>query len=183
MEYMRVVEGGYVDDPADPGGKTNLGITEGTLKRYHQLRDRDLRFPKMAANLTHEHAEAIYFELYWVPSGAASFPWPFNLLHLDAAVNLGKPSQFRRSLRLVQRTLNVALSGDPDRGLVVDGLLGPKTQRAIETLVARRKADIKHFYLRERRRYYLKFIGTRLSKFIAGWMWRLEKLDDASDQK
>jgi len=29
-------EGGYVDDPADPGGATNLGITLATFERYAQ---------------------------------------------------------------------------------------------------------------------------------------------------
>lgn len=74
-----VHEGGYVDDPRDPGGATNFGITLGTLqdyaKRFGLVHDglnldvngdghidvRDIR------QMTREFASAFYREFIWLP--------------------------------------------------------------------------------------------------------------------
>lgn len=99
-------EGGYVDDPNDPGGETKYGISK---RQYPEV---DIR------NLTHQQAGRIYRRDYWdkvrgddiVPQYVAE-----NLF--DFAVNAGVP----RAVRTVQRLLDVD----------VDGRLGPQTLRAI----------------------------------------------------
>src|SRR5437868_13590654 len=56
-------EGGYVDDPADPGGATNMGITLATYQEWS-----DPNLAEIQVNdLTLRTARAIYRSLYWSP--------------------------------------------------------------------------------------------------------------------
>ncbi|MBV8336397.1 MAG: hypothetical protein JO358_13330 [Alphaproteobacteria bacterium] len=57
-------EGGYVDDPADPGGATNMGITLATYREWSD--DPDLGAFQVK-DLTLKTARAIYRALYWNP--------------------------------------------------------------------------------------------------------------------
>lgn len=70
-------EGGYVNDPNDPGGETKYGISK---KSYGHL---DIK------NLTVEQAEAIYYEDYWLPSRAYLDDYPTCAIRLDIAVLMG----------------------------------------------------------------------------------------------
>lgn len=71
-------EGGYTDNPDDPGGETNFGIS----KRYHP--DVDIK------NLTKEQATAIYKEEYWEAMGCDDLPYPMDMVVFDSAVNPGQ---------------------------------------------------------------------------------------------
>jgi len=114
-------EGGYVDNPADPGGATNMGITLATLRQYTddsqlgatQVRDMPVRT-----------ARAIYQALYWNPVRADALPRGVDLSVFDMGVNAGT----WRSARLLQHALG--FTGDE-----VDGCIGP------ETLGAAAKSD------------------------------------------
>jgi lysozyme family protein len=77
IDFVLLWEGGYVNDPKDPGGETNFGIS----KRSHP--DLDIK------NLTREQAIAIYKSGYWEASGSHQLAWPLCLMHFDSAVNLG----------------------------------------------------------------------------------------------
>jgi lysozyme family protein len=55
-------EGGYSDDPADPGGATNMGIT---LATYRQWADNPNLAPLQVRDLSERTARAIYRSLYW----------------------------------------------------------------------------------------------------------------------
>jgi len=70
-------EGGYVNDPDDPGGETKWGIT----KTFHP--DEDIKA------LTPERAAEIYYYEYWVPSGASDLPTPLCTVVFDSAVLCG----------------------------------------------------------------------------------------------
>ncbi|MBX3014840.1 MAG: hypothetical protein KF832_25190 [Caldilineaceae bacterium] len=70
-------EGGHVQDPQDPGGETNMGISK---RSYPHL---DI------AQLTRDQAVAIYQRDYWQASGADQLAWPMALMHFDTAVNAG----------------------------------------------------------------------------------------------
>jgi hypothetical protein len=62
-------EGGYVDDPADKGGKTNKGISWRTWLAYSK---KDLNLEPTVENLkniTEEQASIIYQKRYWEPKG------------------------------------------------------------------------------------------------------------------
>jgi len=69
------LEGGYSNDPNDPGGETKYGIS----KRYNP--DVDVK------NLTLEGAKQIYLEKYWIPAGCDEAPYPMDICLFDGAVN------------------------------------------------------------------------------------------------
>lgn len=102
-------EGGYVNDPADPGGETKYGIS----KRAH---------PDVSiADLTIEGAFAIYKTYYWDKlslDGCESQIIANELF--DTAVNLG----VHKAAVILQEALNVCYGSDE---LVTDGLIGPRT--------------------------------------------------------
>ena len=77
MEFVFSWEGGYVDDPADPGGRTRWGISQ---RAYPDL---DI------ANLTKDQARAIYKKDYWDKVGGDTLPAPLALVAFNAAVNCG----------------------------------------------------------------------------------------------
>lgn len=77
LQFILKWEGGYVNDPDDPGGETKWGIA----KAYHQ--DLDIE------NLTPQQATEIYYEEYWVPSGCSYIPYPLCVVVFDTAVNMG----------------------------------------------------------------------------------------------
>ncbi len=70
-------EGGYVNDPNDPGGETKYGIS----KRSYP--DIDIKA------LTEKQAKGIYRRDYWDRAGCSVLVWPMCLVHFDACVNLG----------------------------------------------------------------------------------------------
>ena len=67
MEYVFKDEGGYVNHPKDPGGATNMGVTQRTYDWYCQLN----KIPsKNVKDLTKEEAKQVYHRLFWEASGA-----------------------------------------------------------------------------------------------------------------
>ena len=108
-------EGGYVDDPFDPGGATNKGITFRVYDAYRTrngLPTRDVR----AISAT-EVAE-IYRLQYWDAVKGDELPPGLDYVLFDGAVNSG-PSQ---SIKWLQRAL-----GD----VAVDGQIGQATLAAV----------------------------------------------------
>lgn len=77
LDFTLAWEGGYVNDPDDPGGETNFGIS----KRAYP--DEDIQ------HLTRERAAALYERDYWRAGGCHLLSWPLNLCHFDACVNHG----------------------------------------------------------------------------------------------
>ncbi|CAN5857075.1 glycosyl hydrolase 108 family protein [soil metagenome] len=86
-------EGGYVNDPKDPGGETNWGISK---RSYPGV---DIR------NLTRDGAKAIYLRDFWQPLGEAHPAIKFQVF--DFAVNGGLPT----GLRKLQAAIGVADDG------------------------------------------------------------------------
>ena len=74
------IEGGYVNDPRDPGGETKFGIS----KRAYPNID--------IAQLTLEQAQQIYLRDYWDACGCDTMPWERALCVFDMAVNQGPGS-------------------------------------------------------------------------------------------
>lgn len=78
-------EGGFVDNPADPGGATNFGITTRTLASWRgtPVEQTDVK------TITPAEVQAIYRQHYWQASGAPALPYPLAVVHFDTAVNMG----------------------------------------------------------------------------------------------
>lgn len=103
-------EGGYVNDPKDPGGETKFGISK---RAYPQV---DIK------NLTLDAAKAIYKRDYWDRAQCDKLPPYLAYVLFDAAVNSG----IGQAIRFLQRALNVA----------DDGVLGPMTLAAVQRIDA-----------------------------------------------
>lgn len=76
-EWGNRKDGGYTNDPQDPGGETKWGIS----KRAHPKLD--------IKNLTFEEACNIYQKEYWDACGCDSIPMPLCTVVFDSAVNCG----------------------------------------------------------------------------------------------
>ncbi len=112
LAFVLEAEGGYVDDPLDPGGATNLGITLRVLTewRHTAVTKQEVR------DLTREEAGAIYRARYWNSTRCGELPPGVDLMVFDGAVNLG-PAQ---SARMLQAAV----------GTTQDGSIGPITVKA-----------------------------------------------------
>ena len=115
------VEGGYVNDPADPGGETRYGIS----KRAHP--DVDIK------SLTLDQAKAIYQRDYWQQASCERMPPKIAIAVFDAAVHHGP----KTAIKLLQRALKVA--DDGEYGRITHGTLQSRdTNDTLELLLAQR---------------------------------------------
>ena len=148
-EIIEVVlhhEGGYVNDPQDPGGETNFGIA----KRSHP--DVDIK------NLTKDGAKEIYKEHYWDANKVDDLPDELKHIYFDMCVNQGRG----RAGRIIQRAAN-----NKGHELLVDGVLGPITLGKIDNV----ELDRVRAY---RIKYYADLVTRKpdLEKFYFGWFRR-----------
>lgn len=87
INHLFKLEGGYSDNKYDKGGETNYGITQKTYSTY--LKKQNFQ-NKTVKNITKEEAISIYYQEYWLLSGANKII-DFKLAYLlfDACVNHG----------------------------------------------------------------------------------------------
>ena len=114
LTAVLIHEGGYVDHPKDPGGATNLGITQATLARWRRKRVTKSDVKK----LTQSEAAAIYRANYWDAVKGDDLPGGVDYCVFDYAVNSG-PSRAAKGL---QRAV----------GVRADGAIGPLTMKAVQ---------------------------------------------------
>jgi lysozyme family protein len=115
-------EGGFADNPHDPGGATNLGITRATLARWRKIAPWWKLPVAEVKGLAKPEAAGIYQALYWNRCRAGDLPPGLDLAVFDYAVNSGPD----RAVKALQQTLKVA----------PDGFVGPLTLDAIKAHVA-----------------------------------------------
>lgn len=89
-------EGGWADNPNDPGGATMKGITIGTYTRWRAARGQPAPSKEELRAISDAEVEAIYREWYWLESGAEALAWPLCLAHFNLAVNAG-PGRARQT--------------------------------------------------------------------------------------
>lgn len=77
MKFIFKWEGGYVNDPDDPGGETKYGISK---RAYPNV---DIK------NLTKDQAKEIYFRDYWLKAGLDKYPQDKAIVLMNVAVNMG----------------------------------------------------------------------------------------------
>ena len=146
-------EGGYVDEPADPGGATNMWIT---LATYREWSDDPRLGDVQVKDLTLKTARAIYRSLYWNPLRADALPPGVDLSVFDTGVNAG----IWRSARLLQHALGFT-------GEEVDGAIGPETLAAANRFDARTLVD----ELADRQTGYYRSLAD-FPIFGTGWLRR-----------
>jgi lysozyme family protein len=100
-------EGGFVDNPYDNGGPTNMGITHAVLARWRGVAGVT---PAEVKALTRQEATEIFRSRYWAPIKGDTLPQPLDLVVLDGAVNHGPAS----SVKMLQRALGLEPSGTMD---------------------------------------------------------------------
>jgi len=161
-------EGEFSNNPADPGGATNFGISlrwlrdQGLYGDFDDDGDVDIDDIKA---ITSESATRIYRDKWW------------NKYHydriidcdlatkvFDMSINMGS----NRAHRIVQQSIN-NIGGN----LNIDGVIGPITVKSINIEEKRMLLDEIRC---EQRRFYLRLISKRpeLSIFKKGWLRRAE---------
>jgi len=149
IAFVLAQEGGYVNDPNDPGGETNFGISK---KAFPTL---DIK------NLTVEHAKTLYRHHYWDACQCDKLPRAIAIGLFDSAVNQGVGT----AIKILQRALG---------GLTVDGVIGPKTIAAANAATPRKQAVT----LAQRLVAYHELMSNRpqLNVFALNWFHRVVSL-------
>jgi lysozyme family protein len=153
------MEGGWTDDPVDPGGPTNFGIT---LADY--ARDKDVTlaadtFGALKAELKaipQSTVRRIYRERYWQPACCPQLSPALAFFHFDAAVNQGVTG----AARMLQEAV----------GATIDGEIGPET---LAKTGAQSVATTLDRYADIRRRHYRSL--STFWRFGKGWLARVDR--------
>jgi len=113
LKFTLQFEGGFVNNPKDPGGPTNLGITQATLSTFL---GRQASIAEVKA-LTPDKVAPIYKLRYWDHVSGDELPEGIDLAVFDFGVHSGP----QRGIIGLQRVVGVA----------DDGKLGPVTLKAV----------------------------------------------------
>lgn len=170
-------EGGFVDDPVDPGGATNYGISlrflraeiaadRAALEVYDVDADGDVDADDMR-RLTRDQAGELYRSAFWDRYGFGRLADEIAIKTFDLAVNMGA----RQAVKLLQRAVR-ACGVD---GVADDGVLGPITLGAVRRI----DGDLGPYALRAALRseaagFYRALIAARppFEKYRRGWLNR-----------
>jgi lysozyme family protein len=120
LARVLVSEGGYTNNPADPGGMTNLGCTKAVWEAYvgHPVSEADMRA------LTPDSVAPLYRRKYWDAVAGDQLPAGLDYAVFDAAINSG-PGRAAKWLQTAA-------------GATPDGAIGPKTLAAVKALPVQR---------------------------------------------
>lgn len=168
-------EGGFVNDPDDPGGATNHGVTIHTLRRLGIDVTGDARVDvEDVRRLTKAQATAIYIEHYFTRPGLAALPEALQASVFDMYVNAGA-----NAVKILQRLCtDMGFPCDPD------GAIGPQTIRAVQLAYEAAPNHLADAYGIARRNYYYGLADARPQsrKYVrrrdggkGGWIARAEE--------
>jgi lysozyme family protein len=168
-------EGGFVNDPDDPGGATNHGVTIGTLRKLGLDVTGDGRTDVAdVKGLTREHAVEIYLEHYHKRPRIAALPEALQASLFDMYVNSGN-----NAVKILQRLIT-----DMGFACAPDGVVGPQTIRAAQLAYEAAPNHLVDAYGIARRNYYYALADARPQsrKFArrrdggkGGWIARAEE--------
>jgi lysozyme family protein len=147
-----VREGGFVDDPDDPGGATKHGVTIHTMRRLGLDLDGDGDVDTGdVQRVTPEIATDIFIEHYFKRPRIAALPTILQASVFDMYVNAGS-----NAVRILQRMLR-RMGHD----LSVDGIIGPHTARAAHSAAETAPDHLSDAYGIARRSYYYRLADRR----------------------
>jgi len=157
FELMLKSEGGYANHPSDPGGRTNLGVTQATWENWigRQSDESEMR------SLTAEKVEPMYRKKFWDAVRGDELKIGIDYLMFDFAVNAGAG----RAIKTLQTAV----------GVPVDGGFGPVTMNAVKSfesvkLIERFSQAKEDFY---------RSLNT-FDIFGKGWLNRVETVKAAA---
>lgn len=168
-------EGGYVNDPDDPGGATNFGVTIHTMRRLglDLTGDGAITTADVRA-MTRDRAVDIFITHYFERPRIAEAPAELQPSLFDMYVNAGG-----NAVKILQRLLC-----DMGYSVSVDGVIGPQTLAATRAAAVPDPVALRDAYSVARRNYYFRLAdGRSASRKYArtraggkgGWILRAER--------
>lgn len=167
-------EGGFVNDPDDPGGATNFGVTVHTMRRLGlDLNGDGLIDVADVRRLTRDDARRIFVQHYYERPGIHRLPEVLRASVFDMYVNAGS-----NAVKILQRLLK-----QMGQDVAVDGVIGPITAAAARAAERAAPEHLADAYAIARRNYYLRLADQRPAsrKFArtraggkGGWILRAE---------
>ncbi|MEC3860445.1 holin-associated N-acetylmuramidase [Mesobacterium sp. TK19101] len=168
-------EGGFVNDPADPGGATKYGVTIHTMRRLGLDLDGDGAVGVSdVARLSRSQAVDIFLDHYFARPRLADLPQALQPSVFDMYVNAGS-----NAVKILQRLLR-----DMGQPVAIDGAIGPQTIAAAQAAMAAAPDHFVDAYGIARRNYYFSLADARpASRKYArtrqggkgGWILRAEE--------
>jgi len=145
-------EGGYVNDPDDPGGATNFGVTIHTMRHLglDLTRDGKVNAADVRA-LTRPQAVDIFINHYFKGPRVADLPEAIHATVFDMYVNAGA-----NAVRILQRLLV-----EMGHAIGVDGGIGPQTVNASQAAYVDAPNYLADAYGIARRNYYYALADAR----------------------
>ncbi len=159
LKHVLEMEGGWTEDPYDPGGPTNFGITLATFGAHRRVQIEASTIGELKQALrqiTSTEVQLIYQQRYWTTAKADVLPPALALMHFDAAVNHGVGT----AARILQECVGVA----------VDGEIGPQT---LDACAHTPIYELLQRYAEARRARY-RALG-HFWRFGRGWLARVER--------
>jgi uncharacterized protein (TIGR02594 family) len=159
LAHVLEMEGGYDDDPYDPGGPTNMGITLAVYARYRGVEVTADSLAQLKAELKAippATVRRIYRDRYWLPASCPDLPAPLAFFHFDAAVN----QSVAGAARMLQQSV----------GAEADAEIGPLTLAA----AAAQPIPLTLARYGEIRRAHYRSLG-HFWRFGKGWLRRVDR--------
>ena len=151
-EEIVVREGGYVNDPDDPGGATNYGVTIHTMRRLGLDLDGDGDVDAQDVRvLSREQAIEIFVDHYFIRPRIKDLPADLHPTVFDMYVNAGS-----NAVRILQRLLR-----DMRIEVTIDGIIGPQTIAATQQGLQAAPDHFVDAYGIARRNYYYSLADRR----------------------
>ena len=158
LELILKSEGGFSNDPHDPGKITNLGVTQNAWEAYvgHQVDEAEMR------GLMPEIVAPFYKARYWDACKCDQLPLGIDYAVFDFAVNAG--------VSRASKTMQSAL------GTAADGIVGPAT------LGVAVNADPDHFlekFSAAKEQFYRNL--PTFEHFGKGWLRRVSEVKQTAE--
>jgi len=157
FEMVIIHEGGYTDNPIDPGGSTNWGCTKAVWEQYvgHPVTKDDIKA------LTKDDVKPLYKHRYWDAIHGDALPSGLDYCIFDCAINSG----VNRAAKFIQEIV----------GVPTDGAIGNNTISAIVQINP--VTLINEFS--DKRQFFLESLKT-FATFGKGWTRRVQEVRNKS---
>lgn len=157
----KTIEGGFVDNPRDPGGATNMGVTQRTFNHWRTTRG---ELQDTVRNLTQDEALEIYRAWYWTNNQCDVMPAKIAVAVFDWDVNSGNGAWTHEgAIEELQKIL----------GVPNDGIVG---QHTIQVLLTANADSVLENYLQARIAFYNGMPQAQKDEFLHGWLDRVAAL-------